>query len=58
MLCGIDVPCRPERFLDAAEVSKRHPDSFIPFGLGPRMCIGYRFALQELQMLLIRYVRG
>lgn len=45
---------RPERFLDAAATAKRHPNAFIPFGLGPRMCIGWKFAVQEMQTALIR----
>ncbi|KOX71589.1 Cytochrome P450 9e2 [Melipona quadrifasciata] len=41
----------PDRFYDnPIEVAKFH--SFLSFGLGPRMCIGYRFALLETKVLL------
>lgn len=42
---------RPERFLpDAAKPIPR--SAFLPFGLGPRICIGQRFALQEILTVL------
>ena len=41
----------PDRFLPAA-AEGRHRMAFLPFGLGPRMCIGKHFALLELQAML------
>ncbi|MET3667953.1 cytochrome P450 [Caulobacter sp. 1776] len=41
---------RPERFLD-----QPHPwgvEAFLPFGAGPRVCIGAGFALAEAQIIL------
>ena len=42
----------PERF-----ATKRHPMAWIPFGAGPRNCIGMRFSLLEMKMLLVRLLK-
>jgi cytochrome P450 len=41
---------RPERFLGTGAV---RPD-YLPFGQGPRLCIGREFALAEMVMVLSR----
>ncbi|XP_032225261.1 cytochrome P450 3A29 [Nematostella vectensis] len=43
----------PERFRGPAKES-RHPFQFIPFGAGPRNCIGMRFALNEVKLVLFQ----
>ena len=45
---------RPERFEDP---SKIYPYSFVPFISGSRMCIGYKFALMEMKMILATLIR-
>lgn len=46
----------PERFNDA---NKRNivPYTYMPFGLGPRKCIGNRFALMETKILIAYMLR-
>lgn len=41
----------PERF-NAENKNNIVPYTYIPFGLGPRMCIGNRFALMETKILM------
>ncbi len=41
----------PERFTEANE-EKRHKYAYLPFGAGPRKCIGNTFALTETQLIL------
>ncbi|XP_074562679.1 cytochrome P450 734A6-like isoform X2 [Curcuma longa] len=50
-LWGPDVAqFNPERFANGAARAARHPTAFIPFGLGPRMCIGQNLALLEAKI--------
>lgn len=49
---------RPERFdPDGAGGLSQHQAAYLPFGLGPRVCIGKRFALLELKMAVCRVLR-
>lgn len=41
----------PERFSDENK-SNINPNTFLPFGVGPRMCIAHRFAYMEIKAIL------
>ncbi|MFT7589561.1 MAG: cytochrome P450 [Limisphaerales bacterium] len=43
----------PDRF-SPARYGKEQKKAFIPFGAGPRQCIGYSFAQMEMQLVLLR----
>ncbi|XP_018404184.1 PREDICTED: cytochrome P450 9e2-like [Cyphomyrmex costatus] len=44
----------PERFLGERKKDNLNCGAFLPFGLGPRMCIGNRFALLETKVLFFQ----
>lgn len=46
----------PERFSEE-NIAKINKDAYIPFGTGGRKCIGYRFALMEMKMILALLVK-
>lgn len=54
----------PERWLKennntgCPSAKTAHPFAFMPFGFGPRMCVGRRFAELELYTLIARYVEN
>ncbi|XP_069131897.1 cytochrome P450 3A2-like [Argopecten irradians] len=47
----------PERF-SPTEKAKYDPMDYMPFGYGPRNCIGMRLALLEAKMALADFVRN
>jgi cytochrome P450 len=50
-------PLDPNEFHPERFATKRHPMAWIPFGIGPRNCIGMRFSLLEMKMLLVRLLK-
>lgn len=43
---------RPERFANGLSGASKNPLAFLPFGSGPRTCIGQAFALTEARIVL------
>jgi cytochrome P450 len=49
---------RPERFMSDEGGVRRHSHCYLPFGVGPRKCIGMQFARIEAKMILATLVTG
>jgi cytochrome P450 len=47
----------PDRFAPE-KVKSRHRCAYLPFGAGPRVCIGSNFAMLEMTAILATLVRG
>ncbi|XP_061999938.1 cytochrome P450 714A1-like [Rosa rugosa] len=43
---------KPERFIDGVSKACKFPQAYIPFGLGPRTCLGKNFAMVQLKVVL------
>ncbi|CAM8977043.1 unnamed protein product [Rhodiola kirilowii] len=42
----------PERFVNGHSEASKHPFAYLPFGSGPRVCLGMNFAMLELKIVL------
>ncbi|CAF4427613.1 unnamed protein product, partial [Rotaria sp. Silwood2] len=51
-------PDDPYLFVPERHLTKRHPMAYLPFGAGPRHCIGKSFALTEMKIFLTRLLRN
>lgn len=47
----------PERFAPGRAEHERHTHSWIPFGGGPHLCIGFRFAETQIRLIMHQLVR-
>jgi cytochrome P450 len=47
----------PDRWLRTEFQENVHPFLMLPFGHGPRMCIGRRFAEQEISIFLAKIMQ-
>ncbi|XAR60846.1 hypothetical protein NMG60_11034370 [Bertholletia excelsa] len=43
---------RPDRFANGISAACKLPQSFLPFGFGPRVCLGQNLAMLELKMIV------
>lgn len=43
---------KPERFSNGVGKACKHPNAFMPFGIGPRTCIGQTLAIMEAKVMM------
>jgi len=56
-VCNASIPLSADFSFSPEEKAKRNPVLFLPFGYGPRNCIGQRFAIMEIKITLAEVLR-
>lgn len=48
----------PEKFIpERFSTEQKHQNTFLPFGQGPRACLGSRFALMEIKTIFVHILK-
>ncbi|KAI4385614.1 hypothetical protein MLD38_003617 [Melastoma candidum] len=54
---GVDVnEFNPQRFVNGIMKACEYPQAYVPFGHGPRTCLGQQFATAELKIYLLSLI--
>lgn len=58
LLVGDDAKeFKPQRFAEGVSIAAKIQSSFIPFSMGPRICVGFNYAMIEAKMAIAMIVK-
>lgn len=51
-------PVDPEKFYPERFLSARNPAAYLPFGIGPRKCLGIKLATSQIKLFIVRLLQN
>ncbi len=51
-------PVDPEKFYPERFLSARNPAAYLPFGIGPRKCLGVKLAISQIKLFIVRLLQN